>query len=280
MPHELTLVAELMGKYSNIMLINENKIIMDSLRHVTQAQSRVRSVLPSLEYKLPSSSKINPITASTTELAELLTKNSGNLKNYLSAALQGVSGQTAEEILFRYAPAGNLMSVDTEKLSGIIKSFFGQFPQPTIYFDNDKSPVFYSPFRYWSYSAENTVQTNNANELADMFYGIINDTRIFNGKRESISRQVSKQLEKQTSLLKKQLEAIENAKKADSYKNTGDIITANIYRINKGMESFFAEDFLTGQQVVIKLDPRLSPSANAQANYKKYSKLKAGMDMT
>lgn len=281
LPYELTLVTELMGKYSNIILKNENNIIMDCLRHVTQAQSRVRSVLPSLEYKLPSSSKINPITASTADIAEALIKNNGSLKSYLSTALQGVSGQTAEEIIFRYAPAGITGPIDTEKFSEIIKSFYtAQNAEPSIYFNSDKEPVFYSPFRYWSYNAEDVVRTAGVNELVDMFYGILYDTRVFNGKRDSLSRQVAKHLEKQTSLLKKQLEAVENSKKADSYKNTGDIITANIYRIKKGMESFVAEDFLTGQQTVIKLDLRLSPSSNAQANYKKYSKLKAGMDIT
>lgn len=112
-----------------------------------------------------------------------------------------------------------------------------------------------------------------------MFYGIQTDTRIFNGKRDSLFRNVSKHLEKQTSLLQKQLDAIENAKKADSYRNIGDIITANIYRINKGMESLSAQDYTTGESVIMKLDPRLSPSGNAQANYRKYAKLKAGMDI-
>jgi predicted ribosome quality control (RQC) complex YloA/Tae2 family protein len=59
----------------------------------------------------------------------------------------------------------------------------------------------------------------------------------------------------------------------------GDIITANIYRVKKGMAALAAEDYITGEQLLIALSTRLSPAANAQANYKKYAKLKAGLDV-
>ena len=69
-------------------------------------------------------------------------------------------------------------------------------------------------------------------------------------------------------------------KRQTKYKTYGDIITANIYRIEKGMPALAAEDYTTGEPVTIPLDITLSPSANAQKNYKKYNKLKSSLDIT
>jgi len=281
LPHELTLVAELMGKYSNIILKNEQDVILDSLRHVSSAQSRVRCVLPSLKYELPQSNKLNPMSVSEATLVEMLKKRgTRKLKDYLSKLLQGVSGQTADEIIYRYMPQGyEPQPREAEKLAGLILSFFnGQTPEPTMYL-HDNVPFFYSPYKYISVSANNAKTYGSANELADAYYTALSEIREFNAKRDSLQRLVSKRLEKHNALLAKQSDAIEQAKKADSYKAIGDMITANIYRIKKGMTSVAAEDYITGQQMLIELNPRLSPAANAQANYRKYAKLKSGMDI-
>jgi predicted ribosome quality control (RQC) complex YloA/Tae2 family protein len=281
LPHELTLVAELMGKYSNIILKNEQDVILDSLRHVSSAQSRVRCVLPSLKYELPQSNKLNPMSVSEATLVEMLKKRgTRKLKDYLSKLLQGVSGQTADEIIYRYMPQGyEPQPREAEKLADLILSFFnGQTPEPTMYL-HDNVPFFYSPYKYISVSANNAKTYGSANELADAYYTALSEIREFNAKRDSLQRLVSKRLEKHNALLAKQSDAIEQAKKADSYKAIGDMITANIYRIKKGMTSVAAEDYITGQQMLIELNPRLSPAANAQANYRKYAKLKSGMDI-
>ena len=279
----LTLVAELMGKYSNIILKDENNLIMDSLRHVTRSLSRVRCVLPSLEYETPLSSKLNPLGISRTTLVEMLEKRGGiKIKPYLSQILQGVSGQTAEEILHRYMPSGYQEQVkEPEKLADVILGFFAELEslRPTLYMHKDGLPFFYSPVRYSSVSADKTEGFNCVNELADSYYHRIQQKAQFEKKRTQLDKRAKKQIQKHTSALKKQLATIENAKRADNYKTRGDIITANIYRINKGMRTLVAEDYTTGETMTIPLDTRLSPAANAQKNYKRYNKLKSGLDI-
>jgi predicted ribosome quality control (RQC) complex YloA/Tae2 family protein len=281
LPRLLVLTAELMGKYSNIILKDKNEIILDSLRHISQLQSRVRSVLPSLKYELPKSNKLNPLMISETTLVEMLEKRGNkNIKTYLSQLLQGVSRQTAEEILYRYMPSGyEKLPKEAQKLAGVISEFFNQRLDPTLYM-HKAVPFFYSPFKYMSVTADSKEAFAGANDAVDQFYKRQNEIKIFSSKRERLTKLVTKRLDKHTSLLQKQFEAIEHAKKADEYKNKGDIITANIYRIKKGMASLAAQDYMTGEQILIDLNPRLSPSANAQANYKKYAKLKAGLDIT
>ncbi len=281
LPKSLVLTAELMGKYSNVILKDDKDIILESLRHVSQAQSRVRSVLPSLEYELPPSNKLDPLKISESTLIEMLGKSGNkNMKSYLSQILQGVSGQTAEEILLRYMPCGyEPQPKEAQKLAETLYGFFHQKLKPTLYLHN-ALPFFYSPFEYQNIPSDEKETLGSINKTVDEYYRRHNDIKVFDTKRERLGKNVKKQLDKHTSLLQKQLEAIEHAKKADEYKNTGDLITANIYRIKKGMASLAAQDYLTGEHILIELNPRLSPSANAQANYKKYAKLKSGLNVT
>lgn len=281
LPRDLTLVCELMGKYSNIMLIDAGGVIMDSLRHVSPAQSRVRSVLPGLTYELPPSSKLNPLSVSKTTLVEMLKKRGGKkIKPYLSQLLQGVSGQTADEILYRYCPSGyEQQPREAEKLAGIIHGFFRQQKSPTMYLSGGV-PFFYAPFDYNSMAGSEARAFETADVMADDYYKRLSDIREFSGRRDALYKLVSKRIEKHAALLQKQSEALDNAKNAERYKTFGDIITANIYRIKKGMTSLAAENYGTGNSVLIELNPRLSPAANAQSNYRRYSKLKSGIEIT
>ncbi len=282
LPRELVLVCELMGKYSNIILKDDKGVIMDSLRHVSPVQSRVRSVLPSLSYEVPLSSKLNPLTVSEATLIEMLKKRGDKkIKSYLSQLLQGVSGQTADEILYRYMPSGyESQPREPEKLAAQILEFFRQKKIPTLYKDSSAAPYFYSPFIYESMAGGDTQTFETANAMADEYYKRLDYIRVFTKKRDSLHKLVSKRMEKHSTLLHKLTESLEQAKKAEQYKTYADIITANIYRIKRGMTSIAAQDYETADSLLIELNPRLSPAANAQVNYKKYAKLKSGVEIT
>lgn len=279
-PRPMTLIAELMGKYSNVILI-DNGIIMDSLRHVTRSVSRVRCVLPSLPYEDPQSSKLNPLTISRPTLVEMLQKKGdAKIKTYLSAFLQGISGQTATEILYRYMPEGyEPHPREAEKLTDVVMSFFGESIQPTMYLRGGV-PFFYAPKPFASIAADNTVSYENVNALADAYYYRLRELDILSRKRDALHRVVSKQLDKLVQTRQKQQTTLDQAKKAEEYKTRGDLITANIYRISRGQQTLVAQDYVTGENVAIELDIRLSPASNAQHQYKRYNKLRQSLDIT
>lgn len=276
----IILIAELMGKYSNIILVKDG-VIMDSLRHISSSQSRVRSVLPGLAYQIPQSNKLNPLHISRTTLIEMLKKRKGaNIKTYLSSFLAGLSGQSADEILYRYMPSGFAEQPrEAEKLSDIILEFFSEPPRPVMYL-RGKIPFFYSPFRFSGILCDKTVCYDSINKMIDEYYAAINSFMALAAKRDRLCKIAAKQLEKQIATLQKQQVSAQQAKKADVYKMRGDIITANIYRIAKGQRILAAQDYATGEDIAIELDSRISPAANAQQQYKRYSKLKAGLDVT
>jgi predicted ribosome quality control (RQC) complex YloA/Tae2 family protein len=279
-PRPMTLVAELMGKYSNVILIDDG-IIMDSLRHVTRTVSRVRCVLPSLPYEDPQSSKLNPLTISRPTLVEMLhKKGSAKIKTYLSAFLQGVSGQTATEILYRYMPKGyEAHPREAEKLTDVILSFFEQEVQPIMYLRSGV-PFFYAPKPYLSIAADETILFNSVNALTDTYYYRLRELEALTRKRDALHRVVSKQLDKLVHTRQKQQTTMDQAQKAEDYKTRGDLITANIYRISRGQQTLVAQDYVTGETVAIELDSRLSPAANAQHQYKRYNKLRQSLDIT
>jgi predicted ribosome quality control (RQC) complex YloA/Tae2 family protein len=280
LPRRMALVAELMGKYSNVMLLDEKGVVMDSLRHVTEAQSRVRSVLPGLAYALPQSDKLNPLTVSHATLAEMLGQRRGKgMRGWLSQILQGVSSQTADELLYRYMPQGYAQRPhEEEKLAGVIGEFFSEPAQPTMYLRGG-IPFFYASRAYGSVAADETERCENVNAMIDRFYFRLREIAELTHKRETLKRIAGRHLEKLGSLLEKQLFAVEQARQAEQMKAFGDLVTANIYRISRGQSALAAQDFVTGEDVAVPLDVRLSPAANAQRYYKKYNKLKSGMDM-
>ncbi|NLT98435.1 MAG: fibronectin/fibrinogen-binding protein [Christensenellaceae bacterium] len=283
LPRTLTLVAELMGKYSNVILLNEQGVIMDSLRHVSSAQSRVRSVFPGLNYEEPPSSKLNPLTISRATLAEMLGKRGKTkMKSYLSQFLQGISSQTADELLWRYMPEGyEEHPREAERLADVILGFFKELasPRPTMYF-RDGVPFFFAPRHYRSVAAQSVQRFDTANAMGDAYYHRLREVEAFTRKRDNLIKLTQKHMDRLGQTLQKQLESLEQPKKAERHKMLGDIITANIYRISRGQRSLVAQDYETGEEVSIELDPRLSPAANAQQHYKRYNKLKASLDIT
>lgn len=279
-PRPMTLVAELMGKYSNVILIDDG-IIMDSLRHVTRSLSRVRCVLPSLPYEDPQSTKLNPLTISRPTLVEMLQKKGdAKIKTYLSAFLQGISGQTATEILHRYLPEGYAPHPrESEKLADVIMSFFEESVKPMMYLRGGV-PFFYAPKPFLSIAADDTVSYESTNTLTDAYYYRLRELEVLSRKRDALHRVVSKQLDKLVQTRQKQQTTLDQAKKAEEYKTRGDLITANIYRISRGLQTLVAQDYVTGENVAIELNTRLSPAANAQHQYKRYNKLRQSIDIT
>ena len=280
LPQDLQLIAELMGKHSNIMLIKDG-VIMDCLRHVTRSISRVRCVLPNLAYQAPESAKLNPLTVSRATLTEMLQKRGKSaIKPYLSSFLQGLSGPTADELLYRYMPGGySDQPKEAEKLSDVILDFFSEPPSPTLYL-RDGVPFLYTPCRFAGIAAAEPVAYTCVNSLVDDYHSRLDALKVFFAKRDKLHRLVAKQLEKHAQTLQKQQLSAKQAQKAEVHKTRGDLITANIHRITRGQHTLIAVDYMTGEDVAIALNTRLSPAANAQQQYKRYAKLKAGLDIT
>jgi len=170
---------------------------------------------------------------------------------------------------------------EAERLADVILDFFKELesPRPTMYF-RDGAPFFYAPLHYRSVAAQSMQSYESANAMVDAYYHRLREVEAFTRKRDNLIKLTQKHMDRLGQTLQKQLESLEQSKKAERHKMLGDIITANIYRISRGQRSLVAQDYETGEEVSIELDPRLSPAANAQQHYKRYNKLKASLDIT
>jgi predicted ribosome quality control (RQC) complex YloA/Tae2 family protein len=283
---KLVLVCEFMGKYSNIILINEEGKILDSSRHVPFGMSSVRQVLPGMAYELPPSDKYNPFLVSTDTFLEL-THNIGNkpIEKFLVSTFQGVSSFTAHELtkLYLKDEFNDLSRGDKIRFVDNCLAFFDRINNFdcnfTVQYDKDGMPKFFSVVPYVTsvYKSHKTYDT--ANRMIDEYYQSKHSAQGFKRQKTDLSRRINKALAKHYKKFRIQTESIESSKKAEKFKLNGDLIMANIYRLKRGMEDITLEDYNTGKPVKIVMDKKLTPSVNAQKFYKRYNKLKTAMSI-
>ena len=273
------LICEIMGRYSNAVLCDENYKIISVLRPVDFTTSTKRQLLPQMAYEYPpSQNKKDPL--SETREGFLSTVNDVNEKTVMNL-YTGVSPLTSREIFYR---AGT--GAGKEELYSAFESYIEMAKRneytPTLIIDEKGEPFDISPFGVMQYGElYRTVVKKSMGELTDAFFAEkerINRERQRAYSTEKLLKNAENRLIKKLELQRKELEDTE--KKSD-YKYKADLITANIYRFRDKCEELTVTDYVfdddgayTEKAVVIKLDKGLTPAQNAQRLYKKYNKAK------
>lgn len=283
------LTVEIMGRHSNIILIDKssNKII-DSIKRITPDISTVRQILPGLIYNLPpSQEKINPLDINKDIFFSSMdnTNDGTPVYKFFYKTYMGLSPLIAREICHRTdlnnsTLIGQLDENDKEQLFNSFKKIIEMVQKnqytPNIVLDENSSKLLgFSVIdiqQYGSFPKKNYSEISNV--LEEFYYKRDHLDRL-KQKSSNLKKVITNKLERSINKLAKQKEELINAEKREKYKIYGDLLTANLYRIDKSnqveLENFYSENI---EKVVIKLDPRLSPAQNAQKYYKKYNKLK------
>ncbi|WP_066684031.1 Rqc2 family fibronectin-binding protein [Christensenella intestinihominis] len=281
-PITLRLIIEIMGKYSNIILTDAEDKILDSIRRVSVDMSSKRQVLPGARYENPPQTKFDPLTLSPTTLMEALTTHRDTkIVNHIVSVFDGVSLQTAQEILHR-SGIGVLLTSElspklVERLAESMRDFLQRavsHPAPCVQFNADKMPVFFSCIPYETYPAETRRAFPTVNETLDFYYGRRLLISRLKQQREALYKTVHKIYAKLQKLIGVYEATLRDAAKEQKLQKRADLITANIYRLKKGMKDFEAVDYETGETVTVPLDVSRTPQETAQKLYKKIGKLK------
>lgn len=258
-PVTFKLIIEIMGRYSNIILVDEKGIIVECVKRIDALKSSVREILPGIKYKLPpQQNKRNILTDDISDIE--LAVNSLDMKKSkaVQEVLQGVSPIVAREI-----ENGMTLAQLKEKIAN---------PVPTIVIlDRPKDFTFFEPKQYGALCAYKTFDSFSA--LIDFFY--YEQVRIDRIKQRSKDlfhhlttlqeRSVRKSLNRQREL--------EECKDKERLRTYGDLINANLHRLEKGAAFYDVEDFYNDNKPVrIPADPTLTPVQNAQKYYKEYRK--------
>ena len=282
-----TLVVELMGKHSNIIFLDGSKIL-DSIRHVSALVSSVREVLPGRDYFIPfSAKKLNPFKTGFDEFSKEVFSSNESLSKAIYMHLTGISPQLAEEIAYRAEidsdrPATSLTEDEKNGVysafSKIIEILKNKNFNPVIVYDKNKEPFFYAPFEYKIYEGMHKVHFESISELLYAYYSQKQQYTSIRQKTADIRQIVNALLNKDYKKYDIQLKQLKDTEKRDKYRLYGELITAYGYGVEPKATSMKAEDYNTGEEITIPLDPTLSAIENGKKYFEKYSKLKRTFD--
>lgn len=280
------LIVEIMGKHSNIILADNNDVILDSIKHITHDKSSIREVLPNLSYVLPpSQDKLNPLITDFDEFTGAV-KNNGNMKLYevIYKSYTGISPTSADEIC-------RLAGLDSSNVCGLLdenssRALYNAFEavmerirkknfQPCMYY-SDTAIEDFAPFEMKKYSTMKIECFSSFSELFDVYYHKKDLLYRMNQKTQDLRKLVSQHIERCVKKQDIQLKTMRDIENREKYRLYGELITANIYNISKGMTGVEVQNFYESDcpALFIPLDATLSPAENAQKYFKRYNKEK------
>lgn len=304
------LIVELMGKYSNIILIDKDKII-DSIRHVDITMSSVREVLPSRKYIYPSSmGKLNFeeisceefISASKNAIArsefEIITLSNlfcgifiGFSKSFINEVISNIGlsleypkEEVTEEILKSIHSKISIVLKKIENLEACIKitenkkdfvinenlSDFEEINKSENFLTHDllRNPT--------NFIAKSKVSQNSY--ILDEFYSQKENVSLLKSAKMNLMRDVNAHISKISKKLAVVLKNLDEEENLEKYRQYGELISCNIYKMENGMKTLEVENYYDNNNLVsIPLQVNLSPSKNAQHYFKKYNKIKGSI---
>lgn len=265
------LVLELMGRHSNLLLLNEDKSkIIDSLKHVSAGQNRYRTILPGFKYVAPpKQDKENPLTVSSEDMIKKLDFNAGKLDRQLVIHFSGLSPFFTKEIIHR-SKLGSTTSLKAEFDSLMEQIRSNQF-EPTI-FISDREDFHVLNL---SYLLGERKHFKTANEMLDRFFSGKAERDRVKQRAHDLRRFLTNELKKNERKLKIHEKTLKKAEKADKYQHYGELLTAHMHLVSQGDKSVTVVDYYDPDQneVTISLKQEKSPSENAQIYFTKYRKL-------
>ncbi len=278
-PCKKYLVSETMGKCSNLIFLNQDHIIAGALKLVDFSTSQKRQILPGIRYELPplQSGKVTPLGADREKFLADLSAFDGTGEKFIMSHYLGISPLIAREIVFRAGGRGN--EALWEEFNRVYENVRTGVFEPVLLRDAaTNAPTEYSFTRITQYG--DTVKTEireHFSDLTDEFFGERTRLEHLNQRSSDIFRLLTNAENRLTKKIRLQTEDLAACAEKDKWKEAGDLITANMYLLKKGMEKATLPDWSTGEEVMteVALDSRLNPAQNAQKYYKKYNKAKS-----
>lgn len=260
------LLAELMGRYSNIILTDENYKIIDAIRRIHFDQSTTRYILPNLQYVLQPKNK-----ASLDDEKALQAVFNSGVSEYslLPKLISGIGKETAKEIFFAENPY--------LKLQSLVNIYRSDLYAPVLKTENGK-PIDYYVYRYTTAEGEFVPKTT-LNECLDEYYTLLDGNERKKASSKTVNAVLKRMKEKIDRRISDYTEKIAEKEKAEKWKQFGETILGNIWKIKTGDKFAEGTDYESGENIRIPLDENLSPSANAQIYFKKYSKAKKAAEI-
>ena len=286
---ELTLAVEIMGRYSNIILVDENGKIIDALKRVDAEMSSERLVLPGLLYRLPPPQvKLSMLTCTVEEIMARIDAlpRDMELSKALMSVLQGISPIIAREVE-NSAGLGHEVYVKsmtppqrrrTEMyVTTLMETAKNVSGTPHIVIDPQNKPKDFAFMDIRQYGNAMTVSEKKSfSEMLDAFYAERDQIERMRVKSQDLLRLLANHADRMSRKIANQQAELSACAERDTLRIKGDLLSANMYAIQKGETSVKLQNFYDENlaELEIALDPALTPQQNAQKYYKNYRKAK------
>ena len=286
---ELTLAVEIMGRYSNIILVDENGKIIDALKRVDAEMSSERLVLPGLLYRLPPpQDKLSMLTCTVEEIMARIDAlpRDMELSKALMSVLQGISPIIAREVE-NSAGLGHEVYVKsmtppqrrrTEMyVTTLMETAKNVSGTPHIVIDPQNKPKDFAFMDIRQYGSAMTVSEKKSfSEMLDAFYAERDQIERMRVKSQDLLRLLANHADRLSRKIANQQAELSACAERDTLRIKGDLLSANMYAIQKGETSVKLQNFYDENlaELEIALDPALTPQQNAQKYYKNYRKAK------
>lgn len=284
-----TLLLELMGRNSNLILLDEDDRILDSLKKVGSSSSRYRQILPGRDYIYPpENNRHSFLEFSSERFSDLfLSLKDQSLETFFIKAFLGISPALAKEISYRAGldPKKEIEALNKKQEQFLIEAFdevislLTTKSQPRIYF-NRRRPFDFSTIPLHHLEQDYSFESyDSLSSMLETYYFKKDKILRFKNKSASLSQQLESLYKKHQKKLKNLQEDLIKAQKGEKFRIWGDLVTANIYQIEKGMDKIKVINYHDPAQTIIEipLKSNRTPSQNAQAYYKRYNKSKSAI---
>ena len=279
-PSEKTLAVEMLGRAANLILIDGDGRIIDCLRRIDAEKSSKRQLLPGLFYATPPKpEKPDFFRLSAQELNNLMAAADGSKPGdlWLCSAAAGLSPLLARELVCRAAGTSDspVSTLSGEALLEALTEIRGSF-QPVLIKSGDKpSDLYCAELRQYGSALRQEVYPDYS-ALLDAFYTERERLERQNQRSQALVKLVRTRRDRAARKLTLRTEEQQATANRDTWRQWGDLIKANLYRMSRGQRELEAENFYAeaGGTVRIPLDPKLSPQQNAAHYYKQYAKAK------
>ena len=285
---EKTLVVEMMGRQSNVILMDSDSLILDCMRRVDPSMSEIRPLLPGMRYRLPPrQDKPDLFRMKSEDRAAVLDQLVPGvaLDNWLLRSFSGLSPLICREICYRAFDdvSPRFSEVDEcqknalhQQLASLTELVTSGTLIPCILLEGD-APKDFSYLPITQYGSRMVCDTcDSFSSLLDQYYLQRDHAEAMRRRSQALMKTVKNLRDRTARKLSLQQEELRRSENRESIRRKADLITANLYRIHKGDRTLSAEDFYDPDMsmVEIPLDPQKTPQQNAAALYKQYQKAK------
>lgn len=283
---EKKIVCEIMGKYANLIVLDEEDKVLSAMKIIDFAASTIRQVLPGLKYQIPAKpDKLSPLEIDAHTFYERLGRfpmeKSG--EKFITSTYSGIATQIAHELVYRASGEVDtpVCNIDRDRFCRVFtewqKDLIEEKYNPTIVFNGEGKPIDYSymDVTYLGNSCK-VVHYPRLSAMFDVYFAERDRREKIHQRAKDLVNLLSNAIARTERKLAIQRQSLLDSERGEEYRRNADLITANLYALKRGMTEFSAVDYYDENcpTVKIQLDGRLTPAQNAQRLYKQYNKCK------